>query len=73
MKLTVKVIPRSSRSELVPDKENLKAYLHSAPDKGKANKELVELVACRYNVPKSRVVILSGETSRNKILEVLGL
>lgn len=71
MKIEVKVYPKSSRHMLVVKDGIIKAYLTSAPDKGKANKELVELLAEEYKVPKSRVVILKGETSRNKVVEVM--
>lgn len=50
----------------------LRAYLRSAPDKGKANEELVELVAERFGVKKRDVAIITGATSRKKIVEVSG-
>jgi len=68
--LTVKVYPRSSRRELVEKDGVVKAYINSAPEKGKANKELLELIAEKFGVPKSRVVIVSGAKGRNKIVEV---
>ena len=48
----------------------LRAYVRSAPERGKANRELVELLAEEYKVPKCKVIILKGETARNKIVEV---
>ncbi len=71
MKVNIKVIPKSSRSEIICKDGQLKAYVKSAPDKGKANRELVKLVAKEYDVPKSRVSIVRGETCRNKTVEVL--
>ncbi len=71
MKLQVKVFPKASRQELIEKDGVLKAYVTAAPDKGKANKALIKLIAERYKVAKSRVVIVTGETSRNKIVEVL--
>jgi len=70
MKLEIKVVPRSSRHELVRTSGKLKAYLRSAPEKGKANKELVELIAKEYKVAKKNVTISRGATGRNKIVEV---
>ena len=72
MKIHLKVIPKSSRSELISKDGLIRAYVRSAPDKGKANRELVELVAKAYGVPKSHVSVVSGETCRNKTLEVKG-
>jgi len=71
VKLQVKVFPKASRQELIEKDGVLKAYVTAAPDKGKANKALIELIAERYKVAKSRVVIVTGETGRNKIVEVL--
>ena len=70
VKLEVKVFPRSSRDELVEKDGILKAYVKAAPDKGKANKALVELIAREYKVKKSRVRVITGEKSRNKVIEV---
>ncbi|MBF0216512.1 MAG: DUF167 domain-containing protein [Candidatus Omnitrophica bacterium] len=71
MRLEVKVHPKASREELVEKDGVIRAYVSAAPEKGKANKSVIELVAARYKVPKSRVRIIAGEKSRNKILEVL--
>jgi len=72
MRINVKVFPRSSRQELVEKDGILKAYVKAAPDKGKANKALVELVASVYGVRKSDVSVVAGHTSRNKVLEIRG-
>ncbi|MFA6636059.1 MAG: DUF167 domain-containing protein [Candidatus Omnitrophota bacterium] len=70
MKIEVKVFPGSKR-ELVEEKDGkVKIYVHSPPDKGKANARVVELVAEKYGVRKSQVKIVRGVLSRNKILEV---
>jgi uncharacterized protein (TIGR00251 family) len=71
MKLEIKVFPKSSREELLEKDGKLKAYIKAAPDKGKANKALIELVAKKYGVSKSKVKILIGQTSRNKVVEVM--
>jgi len=70
MKLKIKVFPRSSREQLIEKEGVIKAYVKAAPDKGKANKALIVLIAKKYGVKKSNVTIISGQTSRNKIVEV---
>ena len=37
---------------------------------GKANKELIELLADKYDVPKSQIRIKSGLSSKNKLVEI---
>ena len=38
---------------------------------GKANKRLVEILSEHFNIPKSKIAILKGTKSRNKIIEVI--
>jgi uncharacterized protein (TIGR00251 family) len=70
--LEIKVFPKSSREELVEKDGVIKAYVKAAPDKGKANKALVALIAKKYRVKKTDVTIVTGQTSRNKVVEVSG-
>jgi hypothetical protein len=44
----------------------LKVSVAAAPEKNQANQELVSFLAKFFSLPKSRVVIESGLTSRNK-------
>ena len=46
------------------------ARLKSPPVDGKANKELIELVAERFRCPKNTVVIKSGAGGRTKLVKV---
>lgn len=72
MDIRVKVIPKSSRTELVgqlPD-GTWKIKIAAAPEKGKANKALCVFLADLLGVPQSRVRIVSGETSHVKRIRV---
>src|SRR5258708_17674021 len=63
MDIRVKVIPKSSRTELtgyLPD-GTWKVKVAAAPDKGKANRALCEFVAEKLGVAKSRVRSVAGE------------
>ncbi len=72
MKLVqVKVIPKSSKqrvSELSPD--NFKVWVHSAPEKGKANEEAIELISQHFSIPPSKIRLIKGEHSRTKTLAI---
>jgi len=50
----------------------LKARVRAAPEDGKANAALIELIARALSVPKKAVTIRSGETSRVKKLFIAG-
>ena len=47
-----------------------KVYVTVAPEQGKANKKLIELLAEHFKVAKTQVRIVKGEISRNKIVEI---
>ena len=70
---TVRVIPRSSRSEIVGEHDGaLKVRLASPPVDGAANAELIKLFAKALGVAKSNVHIISGETSKTKLIRIAG-
>lgn len=66
MIISVKVKPNSSKSEFL-EQEKI-AYLNSVPEKGKANKELIMLLKKHFKASKVRII--KGATSRNKIVEI---
>lgn len=86
MKFTCKVIARSSKNEVLgienlyrlgldfvrkdQDMPEVKVYTKAVPVDGKANKEVIKLLAEALDVPKSRIRILKGETSNKKMIEV---
>ena len=71
--LNVRAVPRSSRAGLDGTiGDALKVRIRSAPVDGKANKELVEVLADAFGLPKSAVVFKGGETSKTKRLLLRG-
>ena len=73
-RITVKVIPRSSRSEIVGAFDGtVKVKLTSPPVDGAANAELLSLLAKRLGVARSSVEITGGLSSRTKHVRIAGL
>lgn len=71
--ITVRARPRSSVSSLEPDASgNWVAHLRSAPADGKANAELVALVAKRFGCSRSAVSVVSGASARLKLVKIAG-
>jgi uncharacterized protein (TIGR00251 family) len=67
LKLIIKVIPSSGRSSCQIDKNGtLKCSLKSPPEKGKANEELIGLIAQKLDLSRASVGILLGKTARIK-------
>jgi uncharacterized protein (TIGR00251 family) len=72
MKISIRVKPNARKNEVKQLEGN--NYLVSVtvpPVEGKANEKLIELLAEYFGKPKRAIVILRGESSRNKIVEIL--
>lgn len=70
--LRVRVQPRASRNAIEKSAEGLKVWVSAPPTDGQANRAVEELVAKAMGLAKSRVRVIRGETSREKVLEVEG-
>jgi uncharacterized protein (TIGR00251 family) len=71
MRIKVKVIPRASRNAIEKLREgSFKVWVTVAPEKGKANEKVIELLALEFEVSKSKVVLVSGPASGQKVFEI---
>lgn len=71
VKITVKVTANSKRPRIEKKEDaSYHIYVRAAATEGKANKEVIESFAEYFDVPKSKIEIMKGETSKNKILEI---
>lgn len=74
VRFLVRVQPRASRSEVVGVYgDALKIRLSAPPVDGAANDALIEFLADVFAVGHRDVRILSGETSRSKVVEIEGI
>ena len=72
--LSVRIQPRASKNEAVRlVNGGLKIRLTAPPVDGAANEALVKFLADRLSVAKAQVEIISGHTSRDKIVKISGL
>ena len=71
--IEVRVQPKASSNRMTVVEGRIKVYVTAAPEKGRANKAVIEVLARELGVPKSVVSIKSGERSRTKLIEVEGL
>jgi uncharacterized protein len=76
IQFAVKVSPRASRQGiegLIRDEKGaklLKIAVNAPPEDGKANRELLALLAKTIGIAKSRLSLVSGETARKKVLRL---
>jgi uncharacterized protein len=69
----VKVLPRSSRNQVVIRDDLVTVKVSAPPVEGAANRALIALLAEKLEVPKRSIGIISGQNSRMKLLRVQGL
>jgi len=70
----VRVGPRAGRQALWREPGGLlRAAVQAAPERGKANEELVRLVAERLGIARSQVELWKGHRSRKKVLRIWGV
>ena len=70
MKVRVQVKPQRRLNSVQATDDGLIVELRAVPEDGKANAALVCVLADHFNVKKSQVRIISGHTSRIKLVEI---
>lgn len=69
-RIPVRVTPRAARNDLRRDGELVVVKVTTVPEDGKATKAVVKLLAKAIGVAPSRLVLIRGATSRDKLFEV---
>ncbi|WKL58052.1 DUF167 family protein [Asticcacaulis sp. ZE23SCel15] len=78
-KLVIRLTPKAAHDRIdgwdvdENGRKILKVRVKAAPIEGRANAALLAFLAKELNLPKSRLTLLSGDTSRYKQVEVDGL
>ncbi len=72
VRISVNVKPGSSKNLVEETDQGLRVWLRAQPQDGKANWALVCVLAEHYGVAKSEIKILTGHTSKGKLVEVIG-
>ena len=84
MKINVHITPNAKKSEVLGEEHDLSRFdsarrvggktlkikISAPPVEGKANKELVNILSKHFKVSKSKISVVSGHKSRNKIIEI---
>lgn len=68
--LKVKTKAREQKVQQI-DETNYVVHVKSLPVDGKANKEIIEVLSEHFQVSKSNIQFLTGETSKQKIIEII--
>ncbi|HBK33523.1 TPA: hypothetical protein DEP34_04275 [Candidatus Uhrbacteria bacterium] len=71
MIITIYTKPNARENKLVwLDEDTLQMWVAAVPEKGKANKELVDFLAKTWNIPKSEIMITRGATAKIKQITI---
>lgn len=72
--LHIRVLPRSSRNEIVGEQDGgYKVKLTAPAVEGKANKALIAFLSGRLGLSKTKIEIVSGDRARAKTIRIHGL
>ncbi len=72
MKIRVRVHAGARLARTEQREDELHVWVSTPPVDGKANLQVVEILAKMHGVPKSAVRLASGQTSKHKIFELDG-
>lgn len=71
MKISVKVKPNARKNEVQHlEGSQYHVFVNVSPVDGKANEKLIELLSEYFHKPKRSITIVSGLTSKMKIVEI---
>jgi uncharacterized protein YggU (UPF0235/DUF167 family) len=75
-RIAIRLTPRASRNHIGEWREGpnqtreLAVYVTAPPENHRANDALLELLAEEWNLSRSQLKLLSGHTSRHKVVEI---
>jgi len=71
---SVKVVPRASKNQIAGvEGDAIKVRLNAPPVEGKANDALIAFLADALGVRRAQIEIVTGHTSRRKVVRVRGV
>ena len=70
-RIELKVIARAKKEEIQKISENsYRVKVSRPPEKGKANKRIIDMFSAEFGIKKKDIKIISGKTNNRKIVEI---
>ena len=69
--IAVRVTPKAGRDRILVEDDAIRVYVTTVPEDGKANKAVVKLISKALGVPKTRLDLIRGATSRDKVFRIV--
>lgn len=70
MLIKVKVIPKARVNDVSKEGDFFKVRVTAPPEKGKANKAVINLISKYFNAPKTQIMIEKGKKNRIKEIKI---
>ena len=72
--LKIQVVPGAAENQIMgPYGDRLKIRIAAIPEKGGANKALLDFLAHRLGLSKNQILLKSGSRDRSKVVEIVSL
>lgn len=71
MKIQIKVKPGSKNEEVTQKGDTLVVTTKEPPKEGRANRQVIKLLAKHFKVPQNQVKLVSGFKKRDKVVEIV--
>ena len=71
MKIQITLKPNSKQTKITEAEDGSLTIYLKLPIDGKANQELIKVLAKKYQVTKKQITIKSGLSSRKKLIEII--
>lgn len=66
----IRVTPHAKQNKVIESGGVLRVYTTVAPENGRANSAVIDLLSDYFDVPKSRIKIQKGLTGRDKVVSI---
>ncbi len=70
MRISITVKPNSRLDKIEKTENGYDIHVRAVPIENKANIAVIKLLSEYFDIPKSRIVIISGLKSKRKIVEI---
>ena len=67
----IKIVPNSSKNDIVWEQDFLKIKVTAQPIENKANKAIIEFLSKKLKTAKSNIQIIKGELNKEKTILIL--
>ncbi len=68
--IALRVTPKASRNRITFEADQLRIYVTTVPEDGRANAAVQKLLTKALGLPNTRLRLIRGQTSRDKVFEV---